>query len=116
MKVSVIDVAAALVTNGQFTPFRALSRLYNRAEFRTSITPPITVDIADLDGGSSQGPSWIMELLRPTLTLSGPEGVKVIAPAGEAGHSGGIAGVALLAGLIGLPYLFGMSVGTRRRR
>lgn len=113
MRVSPIDVAGALITNGQLTPFRALSKLYDKAEFRTSVTPSIAIDVAslDTDGG---GPSPWMGLLRPTLVLSGPEGTKIIAPAGEASEHGGITGVLLLGALFGIPFLLGRASRGRR--
>lgn len=116
MKVSPIDVAASLITNGEFTPFHALARLYSRAEFRTSITPAITVDVASLDGGQSGEPSAILKMLRPTLVLAGPEGTKIIAPHGEAGRNGGLTGAIFLAILVGGPFLAGYALGEKRRR
>lgn len=117
MKVSLIDVAGALVTRGEFTPFLALSKLYSRAEFRTSVTPTISVDVAALDAQEdSGGPGWAMSLIRPTLTLTGPEGTKIIAPAGEAGQNGALTGMLLAAGLIGIPFLVGVSVGKQPKR
>lgn len=116
MKVSPIDVATALVTDGHFTPFRALSRLYSKAEFRTSISPAVTLDVASLDGGQSGESSWAVRWLRPTLVLSGPEGIKVIAPEGEAGNNGGLTGLILLGLLVGGPSMLGYTLGTKRRR
>lgn len=107
MKVSPLDVAGALITGGQFTPFRALSKLYDKAEFRTSVTPSIAIDVASLDSDGGGGPSPWMRLIRPTLILTGPEGRKVIAPAGEAGEHGGITGLILLGALLGVPFLLG---------
>lgn len=106
MKVSPIDIATALITNGQLTPFRALSKLYDRAEFRTSVTPTVSVDVASLDGGGGGTSSW-MKLLRPTIILTGPEGTKIIAPAGEASEHGGLTGLLLIAGAFLIPYLLG---------
>lgn len=113
MKVSPIDVASALITNGQFTPFKALSKLYDRAEFRTSVTPTTIIDVASLDS-SGGGPSPWMKLLRPTLILSGPEGRKVIAPAGEASEHGGVTGLLLVGALLGIPFLLGRASRGRR--
>lgn len=115
--VNVLDVISALNVGGQLRPFSALAQIYSHAEFRTSVTPTIDIDVASLDDGSGDGsPSILLELLRPTLVLSGPAGTRVIAPAGEASHSGGLTGVLLLAGAIGVPFLIGVGVGKRSRR
>lgn len=113
MRVSPLDVAASLFTGGQFTPFHALARIYDRAELRTSVTSPHVIDVASLDDTGSGEPSWIVKFLRPTLILSGPEGTKVIAPAGAAGSNGGIFGILALAALIGVPFYLGATL-TRR--
>lgn len=115
--VNPLDVISALNVAGPLRPFHALAQVYSHAEFRTSITPAIDVDVASLDGdGAHDEPSLFLSFLRPTLVLSGPAGTKIIAPAGEASRSGGITGLLLLAGVLGAPFLLGYSLGRRRRR
>lgn len=116
MRVNVLDVAAAMFQGGEFTPFNGLARVYSQAEFRTNLTPSIRIDIASLDGGGSGAPNPFLRFLKPTLTLSGPAGTKIIAPAGEASSSGGVWGLITLVGLTSIPYLVGVGVGRRSRR
>lgn len=114
--VNVLDVISALNVGGELRPFSAMAQIYSHAEFRTSVTPTIDVDVASLDDEGNGSSSVLLGLLRPTLVLSGPAGTRVIAPAGEASHSGGLTGLLLLAGAIGVPFLLGVGVGKGSRR
>jgi hypothetical protein len=114
--VNVLDVISALNIAGPLRPFSALAQVYSRAEFRTSVTPTIDLDVASLDADTQSEPNTLLQLLRPTLVLSGPAGTKVIAPAGEAGHSGGLTGLLLIAGALAVPFFIGVGVGRRSRR
>ena len=117
MRVSPIDIVAGMFVGGQFTPFHGLARVYDRAEFRTNLTPTISIDVASLDGdGSPDDSSLFLKLLQPTLVLSGPEGTKVIAPEGEASESGGLFGLVTLFGLASVPFFLGVAYGRSRRR
>lgn len=117
MKISPIDIVAGMFENGEFTPFHGLARVYDRAEFRTNFTPAIAIDIASLDeDGTSGDPGILLKLLQPTLTLSGPAGIRVIAPEGEASQGGGLAGLITIAGLLSVPFFLGVAYGRSKRK
>lgn len=95
-----------LAEGGKLTPFRALAQLYSRLEVRTRLTGPVAVDFASLGAPGGQ-PSALLAWLQPTVVLSGPAGVKTIAPHGEAPANPH--GALLLAG--GALLLLGSAVG-----
>ena len=83
----------------------ALSGFYNTLEFRSALTPPMEFNVGDLS--SDTPPNPIVQWLRPTLTLTGPAGRKVIAPYGEAPPSGALGGF----GVVGSVFLAGALAG-----
>lgn len=90
------------IANGN--PLQALSSLYSTAEFRTNFTPPVVVGISG--ALSTSGPGWLVNLLQPTLILSGGAGTQAIAPGGNAGD-GTLAFLGVIAGIMGVGFLFG---------
>lgn len=79
---------------------------YRTIEVRSSLTPPITLDVADLLDTSAP-PSAFTKFLQPTLILTDANGQQsTIAPYGVAGN-GSFAGIAFVAALIGAGFLCG---------
>jgi len=89
----------------------ALAGFYNTLEFRSALTPPMEFDVADLS--SDTPPNPIVQWLRPTLTLRGPAGTKVIAPYGEAPPAGGLGGFGVVGAVFGAGLLAGWWLGRK---
>ena len=88
-------------------PAAALANLYDTIEVRSSVSPPVRLNVASLvDSGQPSKPSWFAQMLKPTVVLSGSGGRAVVAPYGEAGD-GTLITVLTLGGLFGLGVLVG---------
>jgi hypothetical protein len=116
-----VSLALPHLSDGQnLTPLNALAQLWETAELRTRVTPPVKLSILKLasaelgqQGGEA---SAVGPLLKPTLILTGPAGDKVVAPYGEAGGREGT--VVLVGGALGLAgalVLAGYLLGRARR-
>lgn len=93
------------VASGQ--PAAALSSLYDTLEVRSVLTPTIRISTASiLSDSNGQAPNPLVSFLKPTVVLSGAQGVITVAPAGEAGD-GTLGLVAAVLGLIGLGFILG---------
>lgn len=86
-----------------------LSAYYTTFQFRSALTPPVEFSVTDLT--SDTPPNPITQWLRPTLTLTGPAGTKVIAPYGEAPPSGALGGFGVVGSVFGLGMLAGVLLG-----
>lgn len=96
---------AALRPDGNFDLSLIASGLYDQAEVRTTLSPPIKLGIRELLADGPPAP--IVRLLKPTIILTGRAGRLVIAPGGEAGINGGYSGAALLLSATAALFLLG---------
>lgn len=84
------------------------SQVVESVELRTSVTPPLRLTFS----GGAGGPSWLLELLKPTVTVRGPVlGSITVAPGGAVGQGGALVGGLLLLGLLAVPFALGVAVG-----
>lgn len=91
----------------QGNPAASLANLYSTVQIRTSITPPVNVNVADaLQYDPNAPPSAIAQFIKPTVILQGPAGRVSIAPYGEAGD-GTLMTVLIVAGIMGVGFLVG---------
>lgn len=72
---------ALIITDaGELDPGLLVRSLVRTVEFRTTMTPPVVIDML-----ATGEPNPAVVALKPTLILDGPLGRQVIAPYGEAG-------------------------------
>lgn len=77
----VTRVTPSLVdAKGNLTPYTAVAQFFDEVEIRTKVTPPIKLNIRNLD---APGTNPILDKLKPAFILRGPIGTKVVAPYGE---------------------------------
>lgn len=79
------------------------STAYDTVEFRTVLTPPITVSLTEAGSAEPGIGAW----LKPMAIFRGKAGQVVVAPNGEPGGFGWVALPLIVAGLVGLGYLLG---------
>jgi len=107
------NIPGPALDQGMQLALAALSGFYDTLEFRSALTPPMEFNVADLT--SDTPPNPIVQWLRPTLTLTGPAGKKVIAPYGEAPPSGALGGFGVVGGVFFAGALAGWLLGRNRK-
>lgn len=82
-----------------------LAGSYDTIQIRTTVTPDITIDTAELlkERGAPSPMSWV----KPTIVLSGRGGTSIIAPYGPASSGGWVVPFAVAGLLIGVGVLLG---------
>lgn len=100
---------AGTITDAGEVSFAGLaSGAYNKVEFSSNLTPAIAVDTETLD---RPGPvPWFVRVLKPTVTLRGPAGRVVIAPAGEASKLGLFVAVGIVGGIFAAGFFLGKAM------
>lgn len=105
-------------SQGNLNPAAALGELAATATVRTTLTPEVQVEVAELAQGGSSPPGLaaklLVGLLRPTVVLEGGAlGRTVWAPAGEAapGHVGAVGLAVVATTLLGGAVLLGYGLG-----
>jgi hypothetical protein len=79
------------------------STAYDTVEFRTAITPPITVKLTEAGNAEPGVASW----MKPMAIFRGKAGQVVVAPAGAPGNFGWVVLPAIALGLVGIGYFLG---------
>lgn len=79
------------------------STAYDTVEFRTALTPPITVKLTEVGNAEPGIGAW----LKPMAIFRGKAGQVVVAPNGEPWGLGWIALPAIVLGLVGVGYALG---------
>lgn len=100
---------------GNWTPYNAAAEFFDTVEIRTTMTPPIVLNVRTLEDPT---PNPILQQLKPAIILRGPMGTKVIAPYGEVpdGVSGIWGFLALGAAVVGGIGIAGFIAGNLRER
>lgn len=85
-----------------------LANQYSTIEIRTTLSPPVLMNVADLLNGMNAPPNAVSKFLKPTVILTEKSGKQnVIAPYGVA-HGGSAAPAVLtLLGIFGVVFIAG---------
>lgn len=94
----------AIDANGDVNFGALASQAYDTIEFRSQLTPTVSVATAGTPGAA---PSWVAGILKPMVTFKGKAGTVVVAPEGVPGNYGWAAAAGIVFGLVGLGYALG---------
>lgn len=101
--------ARSILDDGSVDPAMLLAGVFDALEFRSKLTPPVTVRVEELSGGAP--PSGFAQWIQPAVVFSGRGGKTAIAPFGVPEVSYGWIGAGgIVVGLLGIGYLLGRAV------
>lgn len=96
-----------ITDDGRINPAGFLAAAFDEVEFRSSLTPSITIRTADMLRDPGGPPNPFLAWLRPTVVLRGRAGETYIAPAGVSKGGSILPGLLIVGTLVGTGFVLG---------